>query len=105
MNRTTLVTLATTASLLLISTPAFADDGMSAKGYIGLGAGIAMGVAALGGTIGQGMAARGALEGIARNPSAQGKVLVPMVLGLALIESLVILAMLVAFNLAGTAAG
>lgn len=98
-----LSTVPTALALLAITAPAFAEGELSHKGYIGLGAGIAMGFAVLGGAIGQGMAARGALEGIARNPNAQGKVLVPMVLGLALIESLVILAFLIAQSLVGAA--
>ena len=99
-----LSTIPTALVLLAITAPAFAVDGeMSPKGYIGLGAGITMGFAVAGGALAQGMAARGALEGIARNPNAQGKVLVPMVLGLALIESLVILAFLVAQSLVAAA--
>ena len=36
-----------------------------------------------------------ALEGIARNPSASGKITTPMIIGLALIESLVIYSLIV----------
>ena len=66
-----------------------------------LAAGIAIGVAALGGTMGQGKAASAALEGIARNPEAQGKILIPLVIAMALIESLVILAFVIANTIAG----
>ena len=48
-----------------------------------------------------GKAAAAALEGIARNPGAQQKIFVPMILALALIESLVILAFVVANALVG----
>jgi len=51
------------------------------------------------GGIGQGRAAAGALEGIARNPGAAGQIRGPMILGLALIESLVIYALLIALLL------
>ena len=91
-------------ALLLVSTPAFADDGGHAFDYlgsVGLAAGIAIGLAALGGSIGQGMAASGALQGIARNPSASDKIFTPMIIGLALIESLVIYALVIAFMLTG----
>ena len=44
---------------------------------------------------------RAALEGIARNPQASGKIFVPMIVGLALIESLVIYGLLIAFQLSG----
>ena len=92
--------------LILASTGlAFAEspaggDG-SAKTGIALAAGIAIGVAALGGALGQGRSVAAALEGIARNPGASGKILVPMILGLALIESLVIYALIIAFSLTG----
>lgn len=91
-------------ALLLVSTPAFAEDGGHAFDYlgsVGLAAGIAIGLAALGGSIGQGMAASGALQGIARNPSASDKIFTPMIIGLALIESLVIYALVIAFMLTG----
>jgi F-type H+-transporting ATPase subunit c len=71
----------------------------SAGGWIGLGAGLAIGLAALGGAIGQGRAASAFLDGVARNPGASDKVFVPLMLGLAFIESLVIFALLIAFML------
>ena len=70
-------------------------------GMVGLGAGLAIGLAAFGGGIGQGNAAKGALEGIARNPQASDKLFTPMIIGLALIESLVIYALVIAFFLQG----
>jgi F-type H+-transporting ATPase subunit c len=73
-----------------------ADDGKMGA-YIG--AGIAMGLAVLGGGLGQGRAASSALEGIARNPSAASKIQTPMLIALALIESLVLFALLVAYLL------
>jgi F-type H+-transporting ATPase subunit c len=68
---------------------------------LALGAGIAIGVAAAGGGIGQGQAVSAALEGIARNPSASDKIFTPMIIGLALIESLVIYGLVIAFILQG----
>ncbi len=62
------------------------------KAYATIGAGIAIGLGALGGGMGQGRAVAGALEGIARNPGAAAKIQTPMILGLALIESLVLVA-------------
>jgi F-type H+-transporting ATPase subunit c len=77
---------------------AMAAEGAGASdAYASLGAGLAIGIAAFGGSLGQGKAAAAALEGIARNPGASGKIFVPMIIGLALIESLVIYAFLVAF--------
>ena len=87
-------------ALLLVSNPAMAGD-YDYLGTLGLGAGVAIGFAALGGGIGQGIAASGALQGIARNPSAYDKIFTPMIIGLALIESLVIYALVIAFLLNG----
>ncbi|HEU4612932.1 MAG TPA: ATP synthase F0 subunit C [Kofleriaceae bacterium] len=68
-------------------------------GLIALAAGLGIGIAALGGGIGQGRAAAAALDGIARNPGAAGQIRGPMILGLALIESLVIYALIIALLL------
>ncbi len=71
------------------------------KAALALAAGIGIGLASFGGALGQGRAAASALEGIARNPGASDKIFVPMIIGLALIESLVIYALVIAFTLAG----
>ena len=65
--------------------------------YKPLGAALAISLAVFGGALGQGKAASAALDGIARNPSAQNKIFIPLLLSLALMESLVILAFIVAF--------
>jgi len=98
-----LAPLATFAVALLSGAAAFASDAAPGitKGYLGIGAALAIGLAALGGGLGQGRAAASALDGIARNPQASGKIFVPMIVALALIESLVIYGLLIAFNLAG----
>jgi F-type H+-transporting ATPase subunit c len=62
-------------------------------------AGFAIAIAALGGTLAQGRATAAALEGISRNPGASAKIQTPMILGLALIESLVLFAFVIAFLL------
>lgn len=66
-------------------------------GIFAIAAGLGIGIAAFGGALAQGRAASAALEGIARNPSASGKILTPMIIALALIESLVIYALVIAF--------
>jgi len=79
---------------------AFANEavgGGATDPYASLSAALAIGIAAFGGAIGQGRTATAALEGIARNPAAQGKIFVPMIIGLALIESLVLYAFVIAF--------
>ena len=68
---------------------------------LALDAAIAIGLGALGGALGQSRAASAALEGIARNPGAAGKIQTPMIIALALMESLVLLAFVVAYLLQG----
>jgi F-type H+-transporting ATPase subunit c len=69
------------------------------KSMAALGASFSIGIAVLGGALGQGRAAAAALEGISRNPGAASRIQTPMILGLALIESLVLFGVLIAFLL------
>ncbi len=62
-------------------------------------AGLAIGIAAFGCGIGQGLGLNGAMAGISRNPEAAGKIQVNMLIGLALIESLCIYALVVSLIL------
>ncbi len=86
---------------LAITSTAFAQDAAAnsfdAQAWGLCAAGFGIGIAAFGGALGQGKAAAAALDGIARNPNASGKLFVPMILGLALIESLVLFALVIAF--------
>lgn len=87
---------------LAITATAFAQDTVTpeewgARGWGLLAAGLGLGIAALGGALGQGRAAASALDGIARNPNASDKMFTPFILGLALIESLVIYALIIAY--------
>lgn len=70
-------------------------------GMIALGAGIAIGVAAIGPGLGQGRAVAAAMESIGRNPNAADKVFTPLVLGLAFMEALAIYGLLIGFLLQG----
>jgi F-type H+-transporting ATPase subunit c len=65
--------------------------------WVVLSAAIAFSSAVIGGTLSQGKAASVALEGIARNPAAADKLQTPMILALALIESLVLFGFGIAF--------
>lgn len=67
--------------------------------YSAIAAGLAVAIAAHGCGIGQGMAVKGAVEGIARNPESSGKVTVTMLIGLAMIESLTIYALVISLIL------
>jgi F-type H+-transporting ATPase subunit c len=62
-----------------------------------IGAAFVLGIAAAAGAIGQSRAIVAACEGIARNPGAAAPIRLAMIIGLALIESLVIYALLIAF--------
>jgi F-type H+-transporting ATPase subunit c len=62
-----------------------------------IGAAFVLGIAAAAGAIGQSRAIAAAVEGIARNPGAAPAIRLAMIIGLALIESLVIYALLIAF--------
>ncbi len=87
--------------LFVLASPLFAAEGELATFGLAIGAGVAIGVAAFGGALGQGRAVAAALEGIARNPNASDKIFTPMIIGLALIESLVIYGLVIAFILQG----
>ena len=88
-----------TVTLLALSTSAFAEE--SAMAFNGFTSAafyvLAVAFAAYGGTAAQSRAASVALEGIARNPSAADKIMTPMILGLALMESLVIFTLISVF--------
>ena len=102
-----IVTMFTTVTLMMLALPAFAEtnaaagSGSISLGLIGLAAGLCMGVGAFGGALGQGRAAAAALEGIARNPQAAGRVQTPMIIALAMTESLVLFSLVIAFFLQG----
>ncbi|MBN1574017.1 MAG: ATP synthase F0 subunit C [Deltaproteobacteria bacterium] len=59
----------------------------------------AMGLGSFGTGIGMGNAVRGAVDGVSRNPDAFGRILTTMMIGLAMIESLAIYALIVALVL------
>jgi F-type H+-transporting ATPase subunit c len=73
--------------------------GELARMGLAIGSGLGIGIAAGIGGIGQGRATAAALSGIARNPGAASKIQTPMIIGLALIESLVIYALAITFLL------
>src|SRR5690349_21713382 len=97
------VIAAVATALVLVPAMALAQESASNKfdsnKWLAAAAGFAIGIAALGGTMGQSRAAAAALEGISRNPGAAARIQTPMILGLALIESLVLFALVIAFLL------
>ena len=67
--------------------------------YSAIIAGVGISFAAVGCGLAQGIGLRSAVEGIARNPEASGKVTVAMLIGLAMIESLCIYALVISLIL------
>jgi F-type H+-transporting ATPase subunit c len=90
-------------ALLVIAFPAAAQTGAGsgpsdkAWGYIAAGFGLAI-AAAIGG-LAQAKATAAACEGMARNPGASDAIRFALILGLALIESLVLYVLVVAFTI------
>src|SRR5437762_8764377 len=98
-----------TLALVLMALPAMAQAGAGAADNIftvnaarAIGAGVGFGIAAGFAGIGQGLVGRGATEGVARNPGASGNVMTIMIIALALIESLVLFALLIVFVVIGS---
>ena len=95
-----------TLALAVAAIPAMAQGGAAAAAgdnqfTVGaakaIGAGIGFGLAAGLAGIGQGLVGSRAAEGAARNPGAAGTVQTLMIIALALIESLVLFALLIVF--------
>lgn len=93
-------------ALCLLAPLAFAEEaaapaaqgGHSKMFYYGMaaiGCGVAIGFGALGAGIGQGIGTSKACEGIARNPGTSGKITTTLIIGLAMMESLTIYALVV----------
>ncbi|MFA5352657.1 MAG: ATP synthase F0 subunit C [Thermodesulfovibrionales bacterium] len=105
MKRLLAVTLLTLLAVALFAPFAFAEEAAAVAGaddaklaYYGmatLGCAIGIGLAALGTGIGMGHGLRGATEGVARNPGVSGKIMTTLIIGLAMIESLAIYALVV----------
>ncbi len=87
-------TLLPSIALAAEEAAAAATSGDATWGYA-LGAGIAIGFAALGCGIGQGLTAGNTTAGIARNPGAAGAMNTPFILGMVLIESIAIYGLLI----------
>jgi F-type H+-transporting ATPase subunit c len=100
MNRR-LAVLAVIVIVLAIASPALAQEhGAAPAGknmFQYLGAAFAIAFAAAFGALGQGKGLAAAVEAIGRNPGAVGPIRITMIIGLALIESLVIYALIIAF--------
>ena len=91
----------------LFATPVLAADAAAGGGdsvSLGLGiAAVALGLAAGMAAQGQGNAAASAVEGMARNPAAAGRIQGALLLSLAFMESLVIFTFVIVFQIRGLA--
>jgi F-type H+-transporting ATPase subunit c len=97
-----ITTLFTFVGLMLLAVPAFAQGAETAgRGWVAVAAALCMGLGTFGGAFGQSRTAAAALEGIARNPQAAPRVQTPMIIALAMTESLVLFALVIAFSLQG----
>ncbi len=88
-------------TVMIAATSVFAQSAeaaaASASGVKAIAASVGFAIAVVGGALGQSRIGAAACEGAARNPGAAGKIQVMMILGLALIESLVLFALLIVF--------
>ena len=88
------------AAIPVLAQPATAANEAAANSSAGLkaiAAGVGFAIAVFGGALGQSKIGAAACEGAARNPGAAGRIQTMMILGLALIESLVLFALLIVF--------
>ena len=86
-----------TAMPVLAQAPAADHAGDGGVGLKAIAAGVGFAIAVFGGAIGQSRIGAAACEGAARNPGAAAKIQTMMILGLALIESLVLFALVIVF--------
>jgi len=98
--------LAVVVVAMTVAAPVFAQEHGEAAGGAGAWGGLAaaafaIGIAAAFGSLGQGKGLAAACEAIGRNPGAVGPIRITMIIGLALIESLVIYALIIAFMIIG----
>lgn len=96
MNLKSLAKSALIAAAFALPATAMAQDAAASgvgKGLAVLGAGIAV----LGGGLGIGLVGKGAVESIARQPEAAGKIQINMILAAALIEGATLFAVAVGF--------
>jgi F-type H+-transporting ATPase subunit c len=99
-----LFTVLAAIMVFFVVSPAAYAQGASGGGIGGLGAigaGLAIGLAALGAALGQGRQGAAALEGIARNPQAAGKIQTPMIIAFAFIEALALYGFVIGIMIVG----
>ncbi len=102
MRKTFFVLLAIIAMMMIV-TPAFAQEGGAAApaahgpNWVAITSGFAMAIAVALAALGQSRVASSACEGMARNPAARPGIQLALILGLAFIESLVLFTLVIIF--------
>ena len=96
-----LVMLMASPLIAMAQEAAPSGGGSHGAGLIGLGIGLGLGIAALGCGLGQGKLAASAMESIGRNPNSTNQLFVPMIIGLAFVESLTLYSLVMSFFLLG----
>lgn len=104
-----MTTLTTIIAAVLVSSPLLAAEAIPVGGEsytkvlfaVGamIAAGFAIGVGAVGAGLGIGTAASGACSAVGRNPGVQGKIMMTMLVGMAMAESIAIYALVVSLVL------
>lgn len=69
-------------------------------GIVAIGAGIAVGLAAIGIALGQGFGLGKAMEGISKQPEAAGNIRTTLIVGMAIMETMGVLSFVIAILLA-----
>ena len=104
-----ILTVLTSMAILLMASPSvFAEaevipGDLHSKAIFAVGAmiaaGLAIGIGAVGAGLGIGTAASGACGAVGRNPGVQGKIMMTMLVGMAMAESIAIYALVVSLVL------
>ncbi|HOG91845.1 MAG TPA: ATP synthase F0 subunit C [Smithella sp.] len=104
-----ILTALTSMAILLVASPSvFAEaeaipGDLHSKAIFAVGAmiaaGLAIGIGAVGAGLGIGTAASGACGAVGRNPGVQGKIMMTMLVGMAMAESIAIYALVVSLVL------
>jgi F-type H+-transporting ATPase subunit c len=104
-----ILTVSTSMAILLIASPlVFAAEAIPAVDSNSkalftlaamLGAGLAMGIGAVGAALGIGSIGNAACNAVGRNPGVQGKIMMTMLVGMAMAESIAIYCLVIALVL------
>ncbi|HZL71196.1 MAG TPA: ATP synthase F0 subunit C [Planctomycetota bacterium] len=81
--------------------PVVKEEGGGAKNLVGFGLALGLAIAAFGGALGQGKAISTAVDAVARQPEAGGRIQTMMLIGVVFIETLVIYMLLICFMWGG----